>query len=183
MSILVLTAIPAQLVHVCWVHWPCNAHLPLKHIYGCVSYKEQEEKRKAYFSLRYGSICLQVSEICCRLFCKYISAMAWSFNTSNWCYASFICLLSSQAMCQIPFLMYICIVFYVMTPLTVFSGTNILKENTVFISSQSVISEDMESSFIALSVLTSQTAGYTVSWSSRPVTIWTYTTIKTWPQT
>jgi hypothetical protein len=59
--------------------------------------------------------------------------------------------------------MYICIVFYVMTPLTVFSGTNILKENTVFISSQSVISEDMESSFIALSVLTSQTAGYTVS--------------------
>lgn len=33
MNILVPTASPAQLVHVCSVHWPCNAHLPLKHIY------------------------------------------------------------------------------------------------------------------------------------------------------
>jgi len=44
--------------------------------------------------------------------------------------------------------MYIYIVFCVLTLLTAVSGANVLEENTVFIFSQSVKSEDRESSFI-----------------------------------
>ena len=70
MNILVLPASPAQLAHVYSVHWPCNAHLPLKHIYGLCDIRRAWGKKKAYFSVSYGSVCLKFSEIRYKLFCK-----------------------------------------------------------------------------------------------------------------
>lgn len=109
--------------------------------------------------------------------------MAWSFYTSNWCFASSIHLLSSQAICQIPFLMYIYIVFCVSTPLTVVSGASILEENTVFIFSQSVNSEDGENSFICnVSTHFPDSRLHSIM-IHQTVIIWTFTSTTTWPQT